>query len=344
MKILVLGGTRFVGRHIVTAALESGHEVSVFNRGRSAGAIFPEVEQLVGDRHKDLRALENRKWDVVIDSSGYVPNSVEVCTTLLSRHIDSYIYVSTVSVYNDFSKTPIDENTAVYGMTDSANEKAELVNLEKSPTGADYGDKYGVLKAECERVVESVMLDRSLIVRLGLVVGAHDYSNRFPYWVARIAKGGDVLAPGKPEYPIRIIDCRDAAEWIVNMAEKRGAGIFNVAGRNDLTFGDFFNVCREVTSSTASFSWVNEKFLLDNGVEPWQDLPLWLPTNLQSRFLFDSSAAEEQGLRYRSIGETIEDTHRWIQEDLPEFEIDCCLTQEREAELLGIWRLNCRTL
>ena len=218
MKLLILGGTKYLGRHLTESALERGHEVTLFNRGRENPDLFHgKVEKLVGDRDGDLAALKGRKWDAVIDTSGYFPRVVKDSARLLADTVDHYTFISTISVYEDFSQPGIEE-TAPVG-------KLEDETVEDIGAGA-----YGPLKALCEQAVEEVMPGRSLIVRPGLIVGPYDPTDRFTYWPSRIAKGGEVLAPGDGTSPVQFIDARDLAEWVLTMTERKQTGVFNATG------------------------------------------------------------------------------------------------------------------
>ena len=336
MKLLVLGGTVFLGRHVVEAATARGDEVTIFNRGRHNPDLFPEIERLRGDRDGDLSALEGRRWDAVVDLSGYVPRVVRASAELLADAVEHYTFVSSFSVYADHSRSGLDESAPVATVDDETTE--------------DVDQHYGALKALCEREAERAMRGRALNVRAGLLVGPHDPTNRFTYWVTRIARGGDVLAPEPRDQQVQYVDARDLAEWILAMAEARKTGTFNATGpERPLTMEELLAAIKAATGSDARFVWVGEKFLLEAGVQPWSQLPLWLAPNADpahAGFLSaDVSSALRAGLGFRPLAETVRDTLRWAEGDdraavkdygvgVPRAGLDL----EREAELLDAWR------
>src|SRR2546423_4710557 len=298
MKLLVLGGTKFLGRHLVEAALARGDEVTLFNRGQHNPEIFPEVEKLRGDRDGGLDALRGRRWDAVVDTSGYVPRVVRASAEFLAGAVGLYVFVSSVSVYADFSR-PTDEGSPTATLEDESVEEV---------TGATYG----ALKALCERAAEGAMQGRVMNVRAGLIVGPHDPTVRFSYWTTRVARGGEVLAPAPPEREIQFIDARDLSEWILRMADERRAGVFNACGPDyKLTMRRFLEECREASRSDASFTWASEEFLIEKGVEAWSELPLWIPESSETHRYFLSANCERAfaaGLTFRTLSQTIRDT------------------------------------
>jgi 2'-hydroxyisoflavone reductase len=336
MKLLFIGGTKFLGRHAVEAAVARGHEVTLFNRGRQNSGLFPEAEHLRGDRDGELGALGGREWDAVVDTCGYAPRVVRAAARLLSERVGLYAFVSSISVYADHT-APRDETGPLASMPDETVEEVT-------------GETYGPLKVLCERAVEEELPGRALIVRPGLIVGPHDPTVRFSYWTRRVALGGEVLAPGSPDRPVQFVDARDLGEWIVRMAEEKRAGVFNATGPDyRLTFGRFLDACREVSRSDARFTWVDEKLLLDNGVEPWGHLPLWLDSSDENFRHFqeaDCRRALAAGLAFRPLAETIRDTLAW-QNSRPDVAAatdkdgvpapDHTLSPERESELLRLW-------
>ena len=333
MKLLVLGGTKFLGRHFVDAALADGHEVTLFNRGLNRPDLFPEVEKLRGDRDGGLEALSGRRWDAVVDTSGYVPRIVRDSAELLADSVGMYVFISSMSVYADFCQ-PNDERSPVGTLEDESVEEI---------TGASYGP----LKALCERAVESALPGRALHVRAGLIVGPFDPTPRFPYWTARVARGGEVLAPAPPERQVQFIDARDLSEWILRMIEEGRAGVFNACGPNyKLTMQSFLEACREACASDARFTWVDEQFLLDSGVEPWGELPVWLPESSETHRYFLASDCEKAfaaGLSFRPLVETARDTLAWQKSGAPipvkdgVQMSDVSMKPERESELLKAW-------
>src|SRR3954468_688308 len=255
MKFLVLGGTKFLGRHAVAHALEQGHEVTTFTRGQTNPELFPEAEHLRGDRDGDLGVLQSREWDGVVDTSGYVPRIVRQSAELLRDAVQRYVFVSSISVYADFSQ-PIDESTPVAQLDD--------------PETEEILPNYGALKAACEDVVEEVYGDRSARIRAGLIVGPYDATDRFTYWPRRIAAGGDVLAPGNPDAPTQFVDARDLAAWLVRLALDGPDGTFNATGPSDrLTMQELFERARAALGSEANFVWVDDDAVLAHDVQPW---------------------------------------------------------------------------
>jgi 2'-hydroxyisoflavone reductase len=316
MRLLVLGGTQFLGRAVVEEALAAGHEVTTFTRGRTNPGLFPAVERLHGDRDRDLDALAGRSWDAVVDTSGYVPHVVRGSAELLSDAVGLYLFVSSVSVYADYREPRSEDDP--------------LEELGEHPVDRlleDYAN-YGALKALCEQEVADVYADRALLVRPGLIVGPHDPTDRFTYWPRRVERGGPVLAPAPPEQPVQMIDVRDLAGWMVRMAEARSPGVFNATSPpRALTFGSMLEACgaRDVV-------WVDEGFLLEHGVEGWSDVPCWVPStssDFASFQLVDVSRAVAAGLSFRPLSETAR--------DVPEWTGNAGLTPEREAELLEAW-------
>ena len=338
MKILILGGTVFIGRHLVEAALHKGHEVSIFNRGHTDKALVPGVENLRGDRHQNLQALVGKRWDVAIDTSGYLPSAVRASAKVL-QSVETYVFISSGSVYRNLDAAHLDEDSSVREISDADLAEAEKTRTVGSPTAAAYGEHYGALKAKCEEVLEEMAPGRALIIRPGLVVGPYDYSNRFPYWLQRVAKGGERLAPGHPDTLISVIDARDLAEWTLLMAEKRQTGVYNATGRRyGLTFGAFLDSCRAVTESDAEFTWVDADFLLERGVQPWQELPLWLPEQFRGMMLIDDQKAVAEGLTYRPISITCADTFGWLKNQTPDFKIEAGIDEEKERRVLKTWK------
>ena len=314
MRLLVLGGTKFLGRHVVEAALARGDEVTIFTRGQTNPELFPEVEKLRGDRDGDLGALAGRTWDAVIDPSCYVPRVARQSAELLRGAVGRYVFVSTVSVYGDFSE-PIDESTPV----------AEL----EDPAAEDVMEHYGALKAACERVFDEVYGDRVTHVRAGLIVGPHDPTDRFTYWPRRFAEGGEVLAPGDPAAPVQFVDARDLAQWMLLLAERGPGGPMNATGPAErLTMGELFERIR----GDATLHWVDDQTLLDEGVGPWMELPLWMPGPEWAGLLqVDISRALAAGLRFRPVEQTADDTLAWA---LAAGEQRETLSREREREIV----------
>ena len=302
MRVLLLGGTLFLGRHLVEAALERGHEVTLFNRGVTAPDLFPEIETLLGDRDAgELGALRGRRWDVAIDTSARVPRWVSDAADLLAETVEHYTFVSSISVYADTSRPGTDETAPVHTLADETVE--EITSAEA----------YGALKALCERAAEDAMPGRVLSVRAGLIVGPYDPTGRFTYWVHRIARGGRVLAPEPRAQPLQLVHGRDLAEWMLAMAERRESGVFNATGpERPLTMEGLLETIDETTGSGARLVWTDERYLVERGVEEWSELPLWLApgVNPESAGLMavDVRKALAAGLRFRPLSETIRET------------------------------------
>jgi 2'-hydroxyisoflavone reductase len=324
MNLLVLGGTLFLGRHLVDAALARGHEVTLFNRGQTNADLFPEVEKLRGDRESDLSALEGRRWDAAIDVHGRMTRVVRPAAELLAGAVDHYTFVSTISAYGEIFPVGMDES---------------FPTAEFAP-GMDEDDlaNYGPCKAECERIVERVFADRSFIPRPGLIVGPHDPTDRFTYWPRRVAAGGEVLAPGDPGRPVQIVDGRDLAEWIVRMIEAGATGAYNATGPEyPLTMGRMLEACRAAAGSNAELVWVSDEFLLDEEVGQWMELPLWLAEpDTEGLLAVDVSRAVDSGLSFRALEDTVRDTLAWRGDG--ELSESVGLSPERESELLAKWR------
>lgn len=331
MKVLILGGTIFVGRHIVRAAQQRGHDLTLFNRGQSNPDLFPGVEQLRGDRDGDLSALDGRRWDAVVDTCGYVPRLVRASAERLAGAVDHYTFISTLSVYPDLGSEGLDESSPVATMEDETVEEVT-------------GETYGPLKALCEQVVADVYGDAGLVIRPGVVVGPHDPTDRFTYWPVRVARGGDVLAPAPPERRVQFIDGRDLGAWTVRMVEKGAAGVYNATGpQGGVSMGDMLATCRRVAQNDARFVWVEEGFLLEQDVQPWSDLPLWLTG--EDAVGFGSVSVEKAvgaGLRFRPLEETARDTLQWERERPAEHAWRAGLSAEREGELLQAWEERSR--
>ncbi|MCU0496328.1 MAG: NAD-dependent epimerase/dehydratase family protein [Anaerolineae bacterium] len=328
MKLLILGGTQFLGRHVVQIALERGHQVTTFNRGKTNDALFQQVEKLYGDRNGNLTALKGQTWDAVIDTCGYVPRIVRDSVELLKDSVGHYTFISTISVYADFSKPNMDETADVSVLEDQT---VEEVN----------GETYGGLKALCEQAAESVMPGRVLNVRAGLIVGPNDPTDRFTYWVHRIAAGGDVLAPDNPEYLVQFIDVRDLAAWCINMAERQQGGTFNATGPDyRLSIGTMLSACQDLTQSNAHLVWMNSDFLLENEAQPWSELPLWIPSQMATHAAMNQiniSKAIGAGLTFRPLNETLSATWEWDRTRLGDYVLRAGLTREKETTLLNKW-------
>jgi 2'-hydroxyisoflavone reductase len=312
MNILVLGGTKFLGRGVVEAA--GDHELTLVNRGETNPDLYPEVEQIHLDLTGDLDALAGRSWDAVIDMD---PTQLPRHTRRRAETLDAghYVFVSTISVYSDTSK-PIDESSPVF----------EPPDLEPETFDAEL---YGNLKVGSERALSDVLGDLVAIARAGLIVGPHDPTDRFTYWPRRLAEGGRVLAPGGPSRPVQIVDARDLGAFLVHLAEMGTSGIFNATGPAEpLTLGE---TLRRIAPD-ADLVWIDDQTLLDAEVGPWMELPLWLPGDDYAGMLrADISRALAAGIAFRPLEETARDTLAWSREA---GEQRPTLSREKERELV----------
>lgn len=304
MKILVIGGTRFVGHHLVMAALAAGHQVTLFNRGLS-GQAPAGVQSLVGDRRAELSALDGGHWDAVVDCCGYLPGEVARMAQRLQGRVDTYVFISSVSVYASAAAVN-DEHSA-------------LGQIEDGDTDVVDGRTYGPLKALCEAEVTRHFGGSGLLLRPGLVVGPRDPTQRFTYWPARIARalpGERVLAPGRPDVPLQFIDARDLAGFVLLALDQGLRGPFNVvseAGR--LTMDGLLRTCMQVAGTQPRLHWVSMSELVAQGLAPWTDLPLALPDDGEhSAFMrVDARRALSAGLLTRPMAATVSDTLGWFQ-------------------------------
>ncbi len=325
MRILIIGGTRFLGRHLVESALKRSHEVTLFNRGKSNPGLFPQLETILGDREQDVEKLKGRIWDAVIDVAGYLPRIVRLSAEVLKENVARYVFISSISVYENFKQIGIDES---YPVGKLENETVEEIT----------GETYGPLKALCEKIVQDIYGERAIIVRPGLIVGPHDPTDRFTYWPVRIARGGDVLAPQKPEAVIQVVDVRDLANFIIKLIQDNASGVYNATGPDyELTIGQLIEVSKQISGSDANIHWASVDFLNQHKVEAWSDMPTWVPGDEEgvgfSRV--DVSKAIEAGLRFRPLEETVRDTLAWAQTRPVDHEWRAGLTTEREAQILA---------
>ncbi len=333
MKLLILGGTRFLGRHIAEQALDAGHHVTLLHRGRSNATLFPMAQHLIADRDADLSLLHGRSWDVAIDTSAYMPRQVRAMADALAHQVGQYQLVSTISVYAGFQGA---------GTT----EDATLAQLEDPAVETITGATYGGLKALCEAAATEAFAERCLISRPGLIVGPHDPTGRFTWWVqrfARAAAGEAVIAPGDPTSPAQFIDARDLAAWHLRQAETSSQGIFNVTGpAQALTMGEFIDSLRQTLAPEARPVWVAEDFLLAQGVAPWSELPVWLPRAEAALHQVNIDRALATGLQCRPLVQTIADTATWAPTAPPPppgamARPAVGLSPEREGALLRAW-------
>jgi len=329
LRILILGGTGFIGPQEVEYALSRGHTVTLFNRGRTNPELFPDVEQLRGDRNGDLKALEGRSWDAVIDNPATLPRWVRDSAQLLKDSCERYLFVSTISVYAGYAQVGMDETAPVATIDDPTVEQIT-------------GTTYGPLKALAEKEAERAFPGRATIVRPGLIVGPGDRSDRFTYWPARIDRGGEVLAPGDPTDPVQIIDARDLGAWMIRLVEDGVSGVFNATGpASPLSIAEMLYGIKAVTTSDAQFTWVDADFLAAQEVRPWGHMPVWVPPqgDMAGFARVNCSKAIAQGLTFRPLAETARDTLEWHRAR-PEAEkqnMRAGLPAEREAAVLAAW-------
>lgn len=327
MRLLVLGGTRFLGRHAVEAALRLGHDVTLFHRGKQARGLFPAAREVLGDRDGGLSALEGGRWDAVLDCCGYVPRVVRSSAEALRDSVGRYLFVSSISVYVEPIAAGYDEHSPLMPLADPATEQVT-------------GETYGGLKAACERAVSEVMGDRALIVRPGLICGPNDPTERFAYWVTRIAEEGAVLAPGDPEMPVGWIDVRDLAEWMVHLLEAGAPGLWHAAGPSaPCSMRAFLEGLASALGREPRFEWVPESFLIQQGVTPWSEMPLWVTAADSGMHAPDLTRALGAGLTMRPLADTARDVLAF--ERTPAAGARAASTamrREREAALLEAWR------
>ncbi|GGK73000.1 reductase [Sphaerisporangium melleum] len=300
----MIGGSVFLGRAIVAEALQRGHDVTTFNRGRS-GDDLPGVTAVRGDREDpgDLRALATgREWDAVVDVCGYTPRVVAESARALSGHAGTYAFLSSISAIATWPAEQADESSPLYECSPDA--------------GPDDGD-YGTLKAGCERAVEQYFTGNSLIIQPGLILGPRESVGRLPWWLRRVARGGRVLAPGDPDTPMQLIDARDIAAFTLDQAAKGVGDRFITTGpAGNTTFGRWLGDCVAVTGSDAELVWVPDAFLSGYEIGVWQELPLWMPASPEDANVWKVSAAkaEAAGLRCRPVSETVRDTWEWLRD------------------------------
>lgn len=337
LRLLILGGTGFTGPHQVRYALGRGHKITLFNRGKRAKKEWPgEVEELVGDRNTgDLKALEGREWDVCIDNPTTLPFWVRDAGNVLKGKVGQYIFISTISVYDANGTAGADESaaTAKYEGKDAMAETQDSVRANMA--------LYGPLKARSEEEVRHWFKDRATVIRPGLIVGPGDETDRFTYWPWRIARGGEVLAPGNGDDPVQFIDARDLAEWTIRMAERKAFGTYNATGPDyKLTMAGLLYGIRAVTTAGAQFNWASAAFLEANKVSAWGDMPVWVPAAGDSAGFASRNIrrALDQGLTFRPLATTAGDTLEWLKTQPPERQekLKAGLAPEREKELLAL--------
>lgn len=340
LNLLILGGTSYIGPHIIERALERGHSMTLFNRGRTNTHLFPELEKLRGDRDPDkgegLKALEGRAFDAVIDTSGHFPRHVKASAELLGQHARQYLFISSLSALGDHSKPGMDESAPVATMPDATVE-----------TFGEGFENFGPLKALCEQAAEEAMPGRATSLRPGLIVGPGDTLPRFTYWPVRVQRGGEVLAPGHHDDPVQYIDVRDLANFVIHCLEQQTTGLFNTNGPTSPTnIAEVLYGCKAVTGGDVTFTWADAEFLQAEGLQPWAQMPLWIPPvgEYAGFHLVDCSKAIAAGYTSRPLAETVADTLEWYNawpEDKP-FPWRGGIPAEKEAEILAKWHARAK--
>jgi 2'-hydroxyisoflavone reductase len=334
LKILVLGGTGLIGPYFVKDAVKRGHTVTTFNRGKSDPNAFSgmQVELLYGDRATgDLKSLEGREWDAVVDLWPSQPKYVRQALEIVADHCDHYLFVSTISVYEPMSAAKCDESWPVSKLPENVDpERAQLTNAT-----------YGPLKALCEQKAEAMMPGQVTVVRPGLIVGPEDDSDRFTYWPVRVAEGGEVLAPGTPDDPVQVIDVRDLAAFLLHCVEQSKVGVMNATGpvSGGIGIGKMLEACKEAAGSDAKFTWVDDAFLEEQQISAWGDLPTWVSPRNDGGGLGQVSIerALAAGLVFRPLVDTARDTLKWWREVQKSRALRGGLAREKEKTALAAW-------
>jgi 2'-hydroxyisoflavone reductase len=338
-RILILGGTSFLGPAIVRAALANGHQLTLFNRGRTNPGLFPEVETLHGQRRRprpdrpnspaqDLKALENRTWDAVVDTSAYFTGEVEDVCKVLAGNVGQYVFISSLSVYRTLEQdaTPVDEQSPL----------CECADKYTFELGANF-ENYGALKRYCEDAAAAAFPGKATLVRPGYIVGPGDTSDRFTYWPARFLRGGECLAPGDPDNELQFVDVRDLGAWIVHLIEQGVTGPLNAVGFDGrISTAEFLHTGKGTLNHRCSFTWVPDALLEQNGVTSWQEMGCWTPTAKNGRA--SNAKALAAGATFRPIAETIRDTADWVEKERGDKEWRAGMKPEREAALLAMWK------
>jgi len=329
-KILVLGGTGFLGPHVVDAARARGHTVTLFNRGKTHPGMYPDLEKLQGDRDGKLEALVGRTWDAVVDTSGYVPRIVKLSAELLAPSIKQYVFISTISVYATHDRVGADETAPLDTIVDPANEDSKA--------------NYGALKALCEQAAETAMPGRVANLRPGLIVGPGDPTGRFSHWPSRMADGGDVLCPGDGATPTQWIDGRDLGAWIVKAIEDNAVGTYNALGPDKrITMKEVLEACNAAAGNKATLTWVDAGFLDKQEVAPWSELPMWFDAKgeMAGFGAMSNARAVKAGLAFRPIYDTAKDTLAWlatVPADKRAKLRSTGISRDKEAKVLAAWK------
>jgi 2'-hydroxyisoflavone reductase len=342
MKLLVLGGTKFLGRAVVDAARARGHTLTLFNRGLEDPSAYPDVEQIHGDRTtaEGRARLEGRTWDAAIDTAAYLPRDVRSMASVVD--VAHYTFVSSISVMAGHAIVGQDETAPVARLTSEQQAEVESLSLDGPIPARALGEFYGPLKAQCEETALETFPGAALIVRPGLIVGPFDVSDRFTYWPARFLKGGDVLAPGRPERRVMFIDVRDLAEWMVRMVEARASGTYLATGPAErLSFGTVLDACARVAAERGAkpsrLVWVDDAFLVAQGLGPWMEMPLWIPATDETMAGFMTENLDKAlaaGLTFRPLEDTIRATLDWDAPRPKDAPRAAGIAPERERQLL----------
>lgn len=330
MKVLVLGGTGYLGPEIVQGLLDKKHTVTLFNRGKTHAELFPELERLTGDRAKgDLASLEGHTWDAVIDVFASQPKWVKAACEKLAKACKVYTFVSTISVFDDFSKPDIDESGHTFESDPKLDDQDRVTN-----------EVYGAMKIRSEEIVRQYFPETATIVRPGLIVGPGDPSDRFTYWPVRIDHGGEVLAPGEGKDAVQFIDVRDLGNFVARLIDEGHAGTYNATGPiSELSLTEMLHGCKAATATDVHFTWVDEKWLVSEGVQPFGDLPMWVPGPEMTGFMrINCKKAKEHGLTFRPLAETARDTIVWAAKRPANYKMQAGWDSKREAEVLAKWK------
>ncbi|MCO7223132.1 SDR family oxidoreductase [Pleionea sp. CnH1-48] len=333
LNILFLGGTGFLGPHTVRYAMSQGHKVTLFNRGKTNPHLFPELEKIKGDRlTDDVKQLKGRRWDAVIDTSAYYPRAVNNVMAAIKGNVGQYALISTISVYKQWDKPGMDESAPVGTIEDETTEKVT-------------GQSYGPLKALCEQAAEAAMPGHVTNIRPGLIVGPGDKTDRFTYWPARVARGGQILAPGDGNSFIQFIDVRDLGRWIVYCLEKKVVGVYNAqsAARHH-TMGGLLNTCVKVLNPKAQLVWVPNDFLQQHEVQPWSEMPVWMPSvgDYAGAGTMSSAKAIANGLTETPLKDTLLATQKWFT-GLPaerQQKLRAGIKADKETKVIKAWLAN----
>jgi 2'-hydroxyisoflavone reductase len=328
VKLLIIGGTRFVGRHLTAAALQRGHDVTLFHRGQSNPDLFPEAKRIIGDRAEDVSAMADQQWDAVIDTCGYVPRVVRMSAQALVDKTERYLFISTISVYDQLSQV------------EGLDEDSPLGSMEQD-TEEITGETYGPLKVRCEEEVQAAFPDAALIIRPGLIVGPYDPTDRFTYWPLRIGSYDEVASPDCKDLPVQMIDARDLADFCLSLLERSATGIYNAVGpAAPLALGEVLETCRSECNPSCRIEWIDPQFLTQREVQPWMDFPFVVSFDEGGRgtMLVKNQRAIAAGLAFRSAGETIRDTFEWAKHELDPANLKAGMQREREQSLLDQWK------